>query len=186
MLTTEAIWEQFSQRLHGYISRRVSDRSDADDILQQVFLKVHQNLDSLQSDERLLPWLYRIARNALADFYRTHRSLAPLPESLAVVDADEPDPESELAHGLNEMLACLPEKYRHALELGEIQELKQQEVADRLGLSLSGAKSRLQRGRVMLRQALFECCHFEFDRRGGVIDYHSNCCPTCGGVNLSI
>jgi len=64
----------------------------------------------------------------------------------------------------------LPEPYRKALVLTELEGLTQQELADKVGISLSGAKSWVQRGRQQLKEMLTECCAFEFDRRGGVID----------------
>jgi RNA polymerase sigma-70 factor (ECF subfamily) len=74
--------------------------------------------------------------------------------------------------------------YRQAVQLSEIEGLPQQEVADRLGLSLSGAKSRIQRGRLMLKDELERCCRFEFDRRGNVMDYEPRpertVCRNCG------
>ena len=69
------------------------------------------------------------------------------------------------------MLPSIPEKYRAAVELAEVEGLTQQQVGQRLGLSLSGAKSRVQRGRKILRNMLLGCCHLEFDRRGNVVDY---------------
>ena len=78
----------------------------------------------------------------------------------------------------------MPEGYREAVQLAELEGLSQQEVAERLGLSLSGAKSRIRRGRGMLKEALEACCHFEFDRRGNMTDYEPkpdrNVCPDCG------
>ncbi len=82
------------------------------------------------------------------------------------------------------MVRSLPDGYREAVELAEVEGLPQQEIADRLGLSLSGAKSRIQRGRVMLRDALEACCHFEFDSRGNMMDYEPKpdrkACRDCG------
>ena len=68
------------------------------------------------------------------------------------------------------MIRQLPEKYRQAVQWSDLDGLPQQEVADRLGLSLSGAKSRIQRGRALLKDVLDQCCSFEFDRRGNVTD----------------
>lgn len=73
---------------------------------------------------------------------------------------------ADLAPSVRAFLACLPGKYRQALIMVEYQGLKQHEIAERLGISLSGAKSRVQRGREMIREALLDCCHFEFDRHG--------------------
>lgn len=183
-LSTAEVWERFSRQLHGFIRRRIADPQEAEDLLQDIFLRIHTRMDTLQDKERLAAWMYQIARNAIIDHQRATRHWAELDETFpAPTDLEEtgPDPEAELAAGLGEMMACLPDKYRQAVEMAELRGLRQQEVADQLGLTLSGAKSRVQRGREMLRQALLDCCHFDFDRRGKVLDYypHPACCPRC-------
>ena len=180
--STETVWEAFSDQLKGYIARRVSDPADAEDLLQEVFLKIHRRLDSLQDEQRLLPWLYQVARNTVTDYYRERRPNLPLSEQLADEGTPpESEAEARLAQAMDVMLGCLPDKYSQALRLYELEGLKGYEVAGRLGLSVSGAKSRLQRGRALLRQALLDCCSFEFDRRGGIIDYapRQECPPGC-------
>ena len=179
---TAEIWGKFSHRFRSYIQRRVSNPEDAEDILQEVFVKIHTHVDSLQDDQRLVPWLYSITRNAVIDYYRQNRPGVELSEDLLdESELQEDDPAAQLARGLEEMLACLPEKYRQPLQLAELEGMKQKEVAGHLGLSLSGAKSRVQRGRILLRQALLDCCHFEFDRRGNILDYvpRQLCCQSC-------
>ncbi|MCB0200041.1 MAG: RNA polymerase sigma factor SigZ [Anaerolineae bacterium] len=171
-LTTDAVWSDFSQRLGALIRSKVADPADADDILQDVFLKVHLRLDTLQDESRLAPWLYQITRNAITDYYRSRRQTIELQESYpAESAADQTTAEQQLAGGLQEMIGSLPATYQEALILAEINGLSQKDVADRLDLSYSGAKSRVQRGRRLLREALVNCCHIELDRRGGIIDY---------------
>ena len=180
--TTEDIWSEFGQRLRGFILKRIPEPADADDILQDVFVKLHTRIDTLRDQDRLAPWLYQIARNTIIDYYRARQPLAPLSEAIRIEDEPETgDPEARIARGLVGMIDRLPDKYRQAVVLSELQGLPQHAVADRLGLSLSGAKSRVQRGRQLLRQALLDCCHFEFDRLGGLIDYTPKpaCCPRC-------
>lgn len=171
--STESIWANLSADLRRFIRRRVADDHTADDLLQETFVRVHQRLPSLQDTERLAAWVYRIARNVIHDHYRAAGATVPL------ADADPPEEEGGPLAGalcraglwLNEMIAALPDDYREAIQLAEIDGLSQQVVADRLGLSLSGAKSRIQRGRAMLRAALDGCCRFEFDARGNLTDY---------------
>jgi RNA polymerase sigma-70 factor (ECF subfamily) len=180
--STTEIWEEFSQTLLDFIHKRVNDPADAEDILQDVFVKIHTRIDTLQDGNRLVSWLYQITRNTIIDFYRTRRPALDLPETLAIYpEPVESEPEAELAAGLRDFMGVLPDPYREAVLLTDLEGLKQSELADRLGLSLSGAKSRVQRGRQMLREAFLECCHFEFDRRGHVLEYidRSDCCPAC-------
>jgi RNA polymerase sigma-70 factor, ECF subfamily len=117
-------------------------------------------------------WLYQITRNAVIDHYRT-RVPAHLEDDDAVGVADAPSAtvRSELAHCLRPLMDRLPESYRVALELSELDGLTQQETAKHLGLSLSGAKSRVQRGRRLLQDEILACCRLEFDSRGGLMSF---------------
>jgi RNA polymerase sigma-70 factor (ECF subfamily) len=186
---TQEIWERFSAQLHGFLARRLADPHDADDLLQEVFLRVHTRIDTLREGGRLAPWVYQIARNVLTDHYRSRRPTGELTEELAQRQAAETtggaevelDPQQRIASYLAGLVQALPDTYQEAVRLAELEGLTQAEVARRLGLSVSGAKSRVQRGRRLLRAQLLECCHFEFDLRGKVIDYHPRprCCEHC-------
>jgi RNA polymerase sigma-70 factor, ECF subfamily len=171
------LWIEHKTRLRAYIAKRVREREAVDDILQDVFLKAHASLNTVKSQGSLAAWLYRIAANAIADHYRGQKPSKELPEELA---APEPEPDyiAELASCLQPLIADLPETYRLPLVLSEIEGLTQKEVAARLGLSLSGAKSRVQRGREKLRQRLFECCDIETGERG-IVGYEPRE-PQCG------
>lgn len=183
-LDTHFVWERFSQQLRNFILKRVNDEMDAEDILQDVFLKIHQHIHTLRDDERLLPWLYQITRNTIIDHYRTKRvTAAPLDEELFSVSLPETFAEDEIASGLKDFIAELPDKYRQALMLTEFENVSQKDLAQRLALSNSGAKSRVQRGRILLKQSLEDCCQFEFDHYGQLVDYvpkTNHCCNESG------
>jgi RNA polymerase sigma-70 factor (ECF subfamily) len=154
----EELWIQYRPRLRGFIARRVTDSHAVDDILQVTFLKAHENLPALRSKGAIASWLYRIAENVIADHYRGQRSHEELPEELPAPESER-DYAAELADRcVSPLITLLPEKYRTALMLADIQGLAQQEVARQLGISLSGAKSRIQRGRDKLRASLEACC----------------------------
>jgi RNA polymerase sigma-70 factor (ECF subfamily) len=178
----ETVYRDFSTQLERFIARRVSDPHTAEDILQDVFLRVHSQIDSLQDESKLQGWIYQITRHAIVDYYRRRKDLTELPESFSYIDEHEieTDASQELLPSIGGMLRSLPEKYRQALILTEYQGLTQQEAAIRLGLSLSGAKSRVQRAREQMKQMFLDCCHFEFDRLGKVIEYSPNltCCTS--------
>lgn len=164
-MTSCDFWDEHKTRLRGYIAKQVRDHAAVDDILQDVFLKAHTSLHTVRSHGSLAPWLYRIAANAITDHYRMQKPSEEVSEELA---APEPEPDyiGDLAACLQPLIDNLPETYRMALVLSEIEGLPQKEVADRLGLSLSGAKSRVQRGREKLRQSLSECCDIETGKNG--------------------
>ena len=172
--STEAVWSELSADLRRFIRRRVADEHVAEDLLQETFVRIHRGIDTLSGADRLPAWVYQIARNVIHDH---HRKVEQPTVTLADTEpADEPVDQRgclncRAGEWLEEMVGELPERYREAVQLAEIEGLSQQEVALRLGLSLSGAKSRIQRGRVMLKDILEQCCRFEFDRRGNVMDY---------------
>jgi RNA polymerase sigma-70 factor (ECF subfamily) len=176
-LSVETVWNTFNTPLERFIRGRVPDEQIASDLLQDVYLKIHTHLDTLRDDERLQSWVYQIARNAVHDYYRSHKPVVELPETIA--DPDELDSGDDftarVAAMVREMMVYLPEEYREALILTEFEGLTQKELAERLGLSLPGAKSRVQRGKKLLRELLLTCCHFQFDRLGKVIDYQPRC-----------
>jgi RNA polymerase sigma-70 factor, ECF subfamily len=131
-------------------------------------------------------WLYTLTRNAIIDHYRSHKPTAELSadlaEQLPELASDEAEQiRTELAQCLAPMIEALPEVYRSAVVLSEIQGLAQQEVAQRLDLSLSGAKSRVQRGRHKLKDMLLDCCRFELGHRNEVLGYEPKrrACRSC-------
>jgi RNA polymerase sigma-70 factor (ECF subfamily) len=179
----DPLWDHFHERLFKFIRRRVEDDDAAEDLLQEVFLRIHSRMETLNDASRLESWIYQIARNAIIDHYRRRRDLIEIPDTVPAEDVFvEPDASDVLAASMREMVEELPEPYRQALLLTEYEGLTQAELADRLNISLSGAKSRVQRARQKIKDALLACCHFEFDRYGRVIDYWEHCCCCAGSA----
>lgn len=173
------MWSEYRARLHRFIRKRVTDSSLAEDLVQDVLAKAYSRLDRLKGEEKLLPWLYQITRNTIIDHYRRHKPNAALDEATPAIAEEEFDEnaERELACCLLPFIQRLPEAYQQAVTLSEITGIKLKQVATEQGLSLSGAKSRVQRGRQMLKTMFLKCCRIEHDRRGGVSDYEpkTNC-----------
>ena len=171
-MISEEIWQEYHTRLRSFIRRKVGDDAVSDDILQIVFLKMHAGLASLKEETKLQSWLFQIARNAVADYYRKRQPVAEIPEWLPQPENDATAKVNrELSECLRPMIEQLPETYREAIILAELQGLTLQEVARLQGTSLSGAKSRVQRGRALLKNMLADCCRLEFDHRGRLCDY---------------
>lgn len=175
MDASKRVWEEYHTKLRAFIQRRVSDDMSADDVLQNVFLKIHTGLSSLKDEKRLQGWLYRIARNAIVDYYRSQRLNLG---SFQSFKQTEKDPNEQVAQELSEclqpMIQRLPEIYREAVTLSELKGLTQKEVARVQGITTSGAKSRVQRGRAILKEMLGDCCRLEFDYSGRLYDYERN------------
>ena len=176
------LYLKYRDRLYSFIFGRVNDPNITDDILQNIFLKIHTKIDTLKDHEKLESWIYQITRNAIIDYYRTNKKLDELPDSYTepVPDSD-PKEREEISSWLRPMIENLPDKYRETLLLSEIKGISQKEIAKKIGLSLPGTKSRIQRGRSLVKKTLLKCCHFEFDRRGRVLDYKekSDTCTHC-------
>lgn len=167
----EQIWQAFHGKLHRFIFSRVKDFTVADDLLQEVFLRVHARFETFKEGTNLEGWLYRITRNVIADYYRARTPERELPEILAEQEKSVTEiAKEQTQQHLISMIQRLPEPYREALMLAEIECLPQKEVAARQNVTLTCAKSRIQRGRVMLRQMLFSCCHVELDHNGNMLD----------------
>jgi RNA polymerase sigma-70 factor (ECF subfamily) len=171
--STENVWSLFSDRLRGFIATRVRDPADIEDILQEVFAKIHAGLGGLKDTDKLEAWLFQVARRAILDHFRSRagkRRSAELPEDVAEEPA-EATISKEVASWLDPMMALLPEEDREVLRRADLVGLSQKDLAARLGLSVTGAKSRVQRARKRLKEAVLDCCHVEMDRRGNAIDY---------------
>lgn len=171
MTNIENIWREFSANLRQFVLKRTSDESIADDILQEIFVKIHSRIHTLKDVRRLNGWIYQIARHAIIDYYRTKKITAELPETITHTDNSENNNGDDILPCIKAMVERLPEKYRQAVILTTYQGLTQKEMGKKLGLSLSGAKSRSQRARDKLKDMLMECCDFELDRFGKIIDY---------------
>ena len=171
---TPHVRQEHREHLLNYIRARVDDRDAAEDIAQEVLLKMWKNRDRLRDPERLLPWMYAITRNAIIDAHRAasvRRTDRIDAEEIPFTEEESATAEREMAGCLAPMIATMPEKYRSAVTEADIEGRPQAEIAARHGISLSGAKSRVQRGRDMLAAMVLECCKVEFDARGHVREF---------------
>jgi RNA polymerase sigma-70 factor, ECF subfamily len=174
-----ALWAEFGPPLRAFLARRAPPGVEADDLVQDVFLRVIRHVSSLRSADRPEAWLFQIARNALRDSLRARLRRDGRTDSLEVDLPAEADAEgdraaeAELAPCLTAMIGRLAEPYRTAITLTSLQGMTQAEAARHVGISISGMKSRVQRGRDQLRGMLVRCCAIDVDVRGGVADYHT-------------
>ena len=164
-------------QLRAFVRRRIADPDRAEDLVGDILLRIHRNLGTVDDRERLAHWVSRVARNAVVDEYRRtgrgREQLVATPDD--VRRPAEPDDASEvldeLAHCLRPLLPGLPAEQRRAVEMIDLDGLPQAEAARREGVSLSGMKSRVQRGRRRLAQLLDACCALTLDARGLPMDY---------------
>lgn len=183
---TEQIWRELSDRLRRFVRSRVSSETDVDDILQTVFLRIHTGFSSLRAADRLESWVFQITRNAISDHYRKRRDLQDDTET-PVEDPDSTDTKNvntEIAECIKLLIDRLPEDQKRALSMYEQDGISQKIIADRESISVSGAKSRIQRGRKSVEAMLKACCELQFDGRGNILEYktdNTDCCDDeCG------
>lgn len=187
-------WKSFISRLRRYVRRRVAP-GEADDVLGDILLRLVRHSKELAAADNATAWMYRVAANAIVDH---HRRCSAQVRALSRAEAGdrelsaEPDADritsADLAKCMTPLVRSLPDPYREALLLTEIGGLSQVEAGRRLGISSSGMKSRVQRGRVKLRAALLRCCAVELDHRGAVLDYRPrspDCATACSSDNAT-
>jgi RNA polymerase sigma-70 factor (ECF subfamily) len=176
-----AIWNEFHKELRGFILKRTQNVLITDDILQDVFVKILTNMAKIDHAENIRPYLYGIVKNTINDYFRkAHHSLGEesIPEILS----------SEDEKSLNEKVAecCIrpfimqlnPQDQEVLLKV-EFENLSQKELAEQLGMSYSGLKSRLQRAKEKLKNQIVDCCAYKSDAFGNLLESNQkNCaCP---------
>jgi RNA polymerase sigma-70 factor, ECF subfamily len=159
--------------LRPWVARRVAS-SDVDDVVQDVFIRIHQNASHLRDGERFGAWVYRIAAHAVADQLRVRQRHPVREDGDRAIEHEDPAPEPNLEVELGECVALfvarLESPYREAITLTELEGMTQKDAAEMLGLSVSGMKSRVQRGREQIRRMFEECCEISLDSRGSIIE----------------
>lgn len=165
------LWQQYHQRLLGYLRRHLAVPDEAQDVAQTIFMKVFQHPPAPMSPEQLEAWLWRVTKNALVDHWRKQNKVPPL----VSMDADDhgmdwldaqakpqagvdANPRLHMSCCLEAMVQHLPDKYRQTIELADLQQRPYRDVAQQLGVTESAIKSRIKRGREKLRDQLVACC----------------------------
>ena len=165
---------EFGNQLRAFIKKRVSNQEDVEDILQEVFIKVQKNIVSLKETKKCISWVYQITRNTIIDYHNKNKKNylnTEISEELSDYGVNETNYSEEIKEGLKPFIDALPEKYRDALIAIDLNGLTQKEYSEQQGISLACSKSRVQRGRKMVKDKLTDCCTFYSDAYGNVFDY---------------
>ncbi len=173
--------EEIKVPLRKFIRNRIPNEEDAKDILQEVFLKLISSVDKLADSQKARAWIYRTTRNAVIDYYRKNHTRAipdNLPKELPAIFEEDLSSNKDIAFCLKNMVNNLPEKFREAIIITVFENHTQKEYSEMAGISLSGAKSRVQRARIMLKEMVLGCCSLEFDSLGNIINYRKRS-PNC-------
>lgn len=171
MTDTTTIWTGFSRHLRRYLMQRVRCKQDADDLLQEIFIKIHLKLYTLSNQESLTSWVWQITRHTLLDYYKQKRlPLVEIEEVASQAASSMPASFNQaMAECVRPFLDLLPASSREALELADLQHISQKELALRWNISYSGAKSRVQRARLELHALFTGCCQIEADAYGNLM-----------------
>ncbi len=177
MTAIEQLYKTLRKPLLAFIERAIHDKFRAEDILHDVFVRAQEHLSEVQDATRIESWMYQIARNLIADEYRHRKPESPLNEELDMAEQDENTPIEQLLPSVRAFVEKIPEPYKTAIILADLEKLPQQEIAQRMKLSCSGAKSRIQRARKMLKALYLECCAFEQNQHGTILNYEPKSLP---------
>ena len=189
-----SIWNKFNKELLNFINKRVKNIDISKDILQDVFIKIHLNIDKLQDKEKIASWIYNITRNAIIDYFRENKKFRNDEYvDIEIIEEILPDKTNyQLDENLNEMYKCLlpfiekltPE-YQNAIQSTVINDVPQKDYAEQLGISYSGTKSRVQRAKKQLHDLFTNCCNVHLDKFGNVIDFEKKelCQCGCNAIN---
>jgi RNA polymerase sigma-70 factor, ECF subfamily len=172
------IWTDFHKELKAFIQNKTRNSADTDDILQDVFIKIIRNSDKVNQSENLRHYLFGIVRNTIYDHFKKQKTVV---DTANIVDVFTYEEAQNLNTTVAEccikpFIAKLPNHYREALLITEFQDISQKELAEKLGISYSGAKSRVQRGKEKLKELLLECCPYKSDVYGNIINNESSTC----------
>jgi RNA polymerase sigma-70 factor (ECF subfamily) len=168
VMTKETLnWNNVESELKGFVYKRVRDKALAEDIVHDVFIKVQDKIQQLRETEKIFGWIYQITRNTITDHYRKiSRQINP--QDLQW-DSAPPNFNECVSGTIAEFIPTLPDKYRIPLEMTELQNMSQLQVAEKLNLNYTTAKARVQRARKMLKDKLDQALIIKTDGYGNVI-----------------
>jgi RNA polymerase sigma-70 factor (ECF subfamily) len=178
----EQIWIQFNAKLKLFILSKVRDNALADDLLQEVFIKIHRLIGQLRDENKLQAWVYQVARNTVYDHLRKPgQKINFNVEEVDIIEEDSGNEYmSETIEDMVKMMDEMPSEYCDVLCLTELGGMSHKEYAEKTGISLTAAKTRAFRARNMLKDMLMKCCHYQFDKYGTAINIQpAGCCCCC-------
>ena len=164
------IWEEYKSSLLGYIKKRVADDESAKDILQEVLLKSYQFCSKGKTVLHLKSWLYKITQNTIIDYYKKANTHIPF-EIDPLYEQSEQSLIGEASEYIKALLKLLPDEFAVPLYMYDLEGIDQKSIAQKLNLTLPNTKSRIQRGRIKLKERFLECCVVEFDEKGEMISF---------------
>ena len=180
MKAANELWQDAAERLRPLVARQLP-AADVDDVLQDVFIRMQRGIGALRDEQRFSSWLFQVARSSVAEHIRgkaRHPVAAnddTAAEAALALDSTDVDDDREASRLLSAcvslFVAQLPSPYREAVTLVELEGLTARQAAEMVGISHSGMKSRVQRGRAQLRELFERCCEIALDSRQKVTGF---------------
>ena len=180
-MNIERIWSEYRNSLKAFLHSRVADEADVDDLLQEVLIKTHQKLGTVEDDTSIKAWLFQVANNTIIDFYRKRAKPGNIQANDLWYGDDGESVEEELSSCVEPFIRALPADSARLLTAIDLEGQSQKQYAEKIGVSYSTLKSRVQKGRSELRRVFDRCCRFELDRSGRLAEYMptSEACDDC-------
>lgn len=187
----EVIWDEFHKKLFKYINSKINNEHDTEDILQEVFVKIYNNINEIEDEAKIKSWIYKITKNSIIDYYKKKKAInMDIEDFDKIINEDEDEDESNMNEDITKcfemLIGKLPAKYNEPLYLHDIEGKKYKEISKELDISLSCSKMRVTRARSLLKETLLKCCDFEVDSFGNIVEYkvkNKGCkdCKDCKG-----
>ncbi len=156
-----------------FIKKRINSPEDSEDITQEVILKLSNS--DLKNVDNVKSWGYTIAKNSITDYYRKKKNNNSHIEEFSIEEElDEQDVTLELSEHIRTFIDQLPEEYRNIMTLSELDNIPQKEIAASLSMNYVTVRSKIQKGRMKLKDLLTDCCTITQGGKGSIIEYKSN------------
>lgn len=173
----ENLWKEHSAGLKTFVMSKVKDQHLCNDIMQDIYIRVHQNFDKVNDPSKLRSWLFTIARNIVTDHFRKQKQVIPAEIKM---NTEDNNANRKFEKCLVPHINKLPPIYKEAFTKVELKNYSQMQLAEELKISYSGAKSRVQRAKQLLKAYFLKCCNIRSDKYGNIIGYSEEySCKAC-------
>ncbi|KKE82467.1 RNA polymerase sigma factor SigZ [Pseudoalteromonas luteoviolacea] len=171
-MTIEEIWKKYRNSLKAFLHSKVSNPDDVEDLLQDVLLKTHLAMHSLNQKSSVKAWLFQIAHHTVIDYYRKNGQEKHIQSQQLWYESQQRNIKIELAQCIKPFIQTLPDYSASLLQEVELEGKTQKRLAQELSISYSTLKSQVQKARTELNDVFHACCEYELDKYGNLIEYH--------------
>lgn len=166
----DSLWKNYELELTNFVSSKLYDKASIADVMQEIAIKIYNNIESLDKIENLRAWLYRVTRNTIIDFYK--KNSKTIPDDLYSIEFSTINrlEESELIKCVEYLSNQLKQSDKEILDLSIKQQYSINEISKQLELSVDGTKSKLKRAKQKVADKFFSCCSVEKDIFDNIVE----------------